>query len=200
MTELDTAHPCWWRCVGHTLANNAYRSQGSKEHKRKAAACLVPAPRVQIARIVCGGRVPPAARDGDHPPVLERLHRLGPQLVAAQQIRPSHSCKSRHDLLKAELQEPATQVASRRADVSATYHVQITDFEVSRRRKGGGRGRQVRTCMGEHWTAHQVSPWPSWPYLHQPKVYTTPSESATMLCRHPQATDTTFTSSMLATC
>ena len=58
----------------------------------------------------------------------------------------------------------------------------------------------MRAYMNGQWLAHQVSPWPSWPYLHQPKVYTTPSESATMLCRHPQATDTTFTSSMLATC
>ena len=58
----------------------------------------------------------------------------------------------------------------------------------------------MRADMNGQWLAHQVSPWPSWPYLHQPKVYTTPSESATMLCRQPQATDTTFTSSMLATC
>ena len=101
----------------HTVANNAYESQRSRGHKRKAAACLVPAPRVQVARIVCGGRVPPAARDGDHPPVLERLHCLGPQLVAAQQIRPSYSCNFQHDLLNAELWWPATQVAGDRADL-----------------------------------------------------------------------------------
>lgn len=45
-----------------------------------------------------------------------------------------------------------------------------------------------------------VSPWPSWPYLHQPKVYTTPSASVAMLWRQPQATETIFTSSVPSTC
>ena len=55
-------------------------------------------------------------------------------------------------------------------------------------------------CYGRKGMLYFVSPWPSWPYLHQPKVYTTPSASVAMLWRQPQATETIFTSSVPSTC